>query len=278
MDASERIEERTARLAQASSTLARNATYAGVLPALVIGLALLLIHPVIGIVAAAVLAVGWVLLVRRRVATAADVVLAGLATRPLRAGEAPRLENVLEGLCLTCGVSEPSVEVIDGEGQPTGAINAAVVASATGTRLVVTPALLADLERLQLEGVLANLLGRVRDGSAEYTTLVMALLGPGARSWRRIEAGLGDQRGVRSDLVAVDLTRYPPGLRSALQAMEERGTAVAGVPERSRPCWLAPTEVARDRVASRPSESAAETVDPADPQPLSLRIAVLAEL
>ncbi len=64
--------------------------------------------------------------------------------------------------------------------------------------------------------MLANLLARTRDGSARYTTTVLALLGTSARAVRLLEQELGDQRGVRSDLAAVDLTRYPPGLISAL--------------------------------------------------------------
>lgn len=273
MDASERLEERTARLGAATERLAHNATFVGLLPALVIGALLVLVHPLVGIAAAVLLGAGWVLVVRRRIGAAADVVFAGLPTRPLRPDEAPRLVNVLDGLCLACGVDDPTVEVVEVSGGPTDTLNAGVAVAGGTVRLVLTPAVLVDLDRMQLEGLLANLLGRVRDGSGAYTTLVMALLGPGGRSERRLDEAIGDQRAVRSDLVAVDLTRYPPGLRSALAAMAARGTGVSDAPARSRACWIAPID-ASDGAAG--GDGSAD--DDRAPQPLELRIAVLAEL
>jgi hypothetical protein len=66
---------------------------------------------------------------------------------------------------------------------------------------------------------------------------------------------------VLSDLAAVDLTRYPPGLNAALVAMAERGTEVPAPPVTSS-LWIA-------------APAGAESVEQ---QPLSLRIAVLSEL
>ncbi len=271
MDASERLEERTTRLTAATERLAHNATFVGVLPAAAIGVLLVLVHPVLGVVVGVVLAAAWVLLVRQRISNAADVMFAGLATRPVQPDEAPRLMNVLEGLCLTCGVDEPAVEVVDTADRPTDSLNAAVAVAGATVRLVVTPAVLVDLDRMQLEGLLANLLGRVRDGSAAYTSLVSALLGPGERAERRLDAAIGDQRGVRSDLVAVDLTRYPPGLRAALESMAARGTAVEGAPPRSRLCWIAP-------IGQRDRAAAGDDTAGSNSDALDLRIAVLAEL
>jgi len=271
MDASERLEERTTRVNAATERLAHNATFVGLVPALAIGALLVLVHPLLGVTAALVLGAVWVALVRRRINSAADVVFAGLPTRPLRRDEAPRLMNVLDGLCLASGVDDPVVEVLDTDGDP-GSLNAAVAVAGGTARLVVTPAVLVDLDRMQLEGLIANLLGRVRDGSGAHTTLVMALFGPGNRSERRLDASIGDQRAVRSDLVAVDLTRYPPGLRAALEAMDARGTAVGVAPERSRPCWIAPVDANPGSDPDRPTDG--DHV----PQPLGLRIAVLAEL
>lgn len=271
MDASERLEERTTRLTGATERLAHNVTFVGVLPALVVGALLALVNPIVGVLAAIVLAAAWVLLVRHRINAAADVVFAGLPTRPLQPDEAPRLVNVLDGLCLTCGVDDPAVEVVDATDQPAEALNAGVAVAGGTVRLVLTPAVLVDLDRMQLEGLLANLLGRVRDGSAAHTTLVSALFGAGERSERRLDAAIGDQRAVRSDLVAVDLTRYPPGLRAALAAMAARGTSVAGAPPRSRACWIAPIE-------AHVGASGDDGVMNSDDGALDLRIAVLAEL
>ncbi len=248
-------------LDEAADRLAHNATFVGVLPAVLIGVVLVLVHPVVGLVAAVALSVAWVLAVRARVASAPQRLLSGLPTAPLSPGAQPRLENLLEGLCATSGVAAPQVSLIEAP-----SMNALVTAGRDEAHLVLTTALVDDLGRLELEGVLANLLGRVKDGSARYSTLVLALLGTSSRSARLLGTHLGDQRAVLSDLAAVDLTRYPPGLISALSAMAEHGTELPTAPATTLPLWLAPAR----------ADTAAEPVG--ELQPLSLRIAVLSEL
>lgn len=245
-------------LAAATARLAHNATFVGILPALLVGVVLaLIVHPIVGIVAAVGLAAAWVLLVRARLAGASEAVVAGLGASPLVPGDAPRFENLLAGLCLSSGVATPTTWVLD---RPT--MNALVCSSEHRIDIVVTRGLLEGLDRLELEGVIANLLGRVRDGSAGYITTVTALLGDSGRSRSMSSSALGDQWLVRSDLAAVDLTRYPPGLRSALDRMVAAGTAVDGAPERTSRLWIAPCGAAQGD----------------DEPPLSLRIAVLSEL
>ncbi|MDQ2677936.1 MAG: hypothetical protein M3Y51_04270 [Actinomycetota bacterium] len=245
--------------------LVRTATWIGVVPAVVIGAVLCLVNVFVGIAAAIVLAVVWVLVIRARVAGASSKALASVTTTPLVPGSQPRLENVLEGLCMTGGVSDPTVHLVDSP-----AMNAMVVADAEHADLVLSTGLVDGLGRLELEGVVANLLGRVRDGSARYGTTVVGLLGSSQIAARRLAAGLGEQRSVHSDLAAVDMTRYPPGLISALARMGDVGTVVAGAEPSTAHLWIAPVVDGADRV---PSEVAATAV-----QPLSLRIAVLEEL
>lgn len=245
----------------AADRLEHNATFVGVLPALLVGvLVAVFVQPVVGVVLAVALGAAWVLVVRARIASAPERVTAGLVTTPLAPGSAPRLENLLEGLCVTSGVATPTVELVESP-----AVNALVTAGREHTRLVLTTGLVEHLGRLELEGVLANLLARAKDGSARYSTTVLALMGPSDRGVRLLERELGDQRGVRSDLAAVDLTRYPPGLIAALSNMQEHGTRVEAAPERSWPLWIAPVRTGDDDVLGAL-------------QPLSLRIAVLAEL
>lgn len=248
-------------LDEATDRLERNATIVGVVPAVIVGLVLVLVHPIVGVVAAVALAVAWVLFVRARLSSAADRVLSGLDAAPLEPGRHPRLENLLEGLCTTSGVTDPSVALVRSD-----AMNALVAAGRDRTRIVLTTGLVQDLGRLELEGVLANLLGRVKDGSARYTTTVLALFGTSARAGALLGEHLGEQRSVLSDLAAVDLTRYPPGLVAAFLAMDERGTELSTVPPLTRPLWIA---------TAAPSQGGAESVGD---QPLSLRIAVLSEL
>lgn len=245
--------------------LVRTATWIGVVPAVVIGAVLCLVNIFVGIAVAIVLAVAWVLIVRARVAGASATTLASLSATPLVPGSRPRLENVLEGLCMTGGVSDPAVHLVD-----SAAMNALVIADADHADLVLTTGLADGLGRLELEGVIANLLGRVRDGSARYGTTVVGLLGSSGIASRRLATGLGEQRSVHSDLAAVDMTRYPPGLIAALARMSDAGTIVPGTAPSTAHLWIAP-------VVDGPGLVAPE-VEATAVQPLSLRIAVLEQL
>jgi hypothetical protein len=48
----------------------------------------------------------------------------------------------------------------------------------------------------------------------------------------------GDDRHLLADLAAVDLTRYPPGLRDALVRMDESGTVVTECAWGSAHLWM----------------------------------------
>lgn len=242
--------------------LEHNAVFAGVLGAVLAALVLLLVQPLLALLAGLILAGGWVLFMRARIASAPDRVLAGLDLVPVAPEEQPRLANLLEGLCMTSGVTSPEVFLVE-----SSAMNALAVAGRSGSRLVLTTGLVERLGRLEMEGVIANLLGRVRDGSARYSTTVVGLFGDSARATAQLSRHLGEQRAVLSDMAAVDLTRYPPGLMAALGAMLDAGTVVDGVPPLTAPLWLAPV-----------GKQSRGGVDPVGTQPLPLRIAVLAEL
>lgn len=249
-------------LDEATDRLERRAMLLGAVPAVVVLVVLVWVQPIVAVVAALAVGAAAVLWIRARLASAPARVVAGLDTARVREGDQPRLENVLEGLCATSGVTAPTVSLVRSDH-----MNAMVSAGREDAEIVLTTAMLDHLGRLELEGVLANLLGRIKDGSARYSTTVLGLLGTSPRARRLLAAELGDQRSVMSDLAAVDLTRYPPGLASALRSMAERGTQLSSAPELSRSLWLAP-------VGDAPSD--ADLVG--ELQPLSLRIAVLSEL
>jgi len=255
----------TETLDDATDRVVRNVMLAGVVPALVIGAALFLVNPIVAILASVVIAGVWVAVVAARVRDALTTVVSPLGASPLVAGRHPRLDNLLDGLCATAGVNLPEVRVIDTE-----QMNGLVAADRDGAVLVVTSGLIDGLGRIELEGAVANLLGRQRDGSARYSTVVTALFGPSGLGTRLLVSGLGDQRSVRSDMAAVDMTRYPPGLISALSKMEGAGTLVSSAPQRSMHLWLAPPMTG---TGSLDDQLAQTTM-----QPLTLRIAVLEEL
>jgi Zn-dependent protease with chaperone function len=132
-------------LDEAADRLEHNATFVGILPALMIGALLVLVQPVVGVLVGLALAVGWVLAVRARIAGAPQRVTDGLGATTLSPGSRPRLENVLEGLCATSGVVAPEVLVVDSP-----AMNALVAAGRDQSRIVLTSGLVDQLGRLEL--------------------------------------------------------------------------------------------------------------------------------
>ena len=156
-----------------------------------------------------------------RVRNADQVVVSSLGGGLLKTDGAARLENLVQGLSLAGGVEEPQVVVLSDPAR-----NAMAVRNAGRNRVVVTQGLLQSLEVVELEGVVAELLTRLKNGDAEAATLGAALfgqpildgplrsvLGPVARM------GLGRllsaDRDLEADRQAVSLTRYPPGLHGA---------------------------------------------------------------
>lgn len=239
----------------AADRIERSTSGAGAAVGVVVGLAVMLLNLWIGLAVAILAAVGWVLYVRSSVAAAPAKFVAATGARRTASGEFPRLDNLLDSLGVTSGVAGARVWVIDDV-----QMNAAVTAGREDADLILTTGLIEGLGRLELEGVLANLLGRVRDGSARFCTVALAL--PGARGRRAVEARLGEQWPVMTDLAAVDLTRYPPALSAALSTIAATGSTVKGIDGPTPGMWLA-----------SPLGDRAD-----DPAPLALRVAVLDEL
>jgi len=130
------------------------------------------------------------------------------------------LNTALEGLCLSHGLPMPQVRLIHAE-----APNALAVArSGEQAAIVITTGMLEQLERIELEGVLAHLLCRIRRGDAAFDTLAGVLVAwplaklPSLRHKimnKVVPAG----RSLQADFDSVVLTRYPPGLLRALNAI-----------------------------------------------------------
>lgn len=178
------------------------------IPAVVVAAVLLVVlvfvQPVVAVVAAVVAGAGVYLLVVRGATSRA---LGALQAEPLADGAEPRLESLVESVCARHGISEPALYVVD-----TSAIDAAVVGRSDATHLVVTRGSLTELDRLELEAVVARELSMFGTGVQASTTLASlgGLLGPVA-SRLRAEL-LDDRRFVAADFDAVGVTRYPPAL------------------------------------------------------------------
>ena len=227
--------------------------------AVVVAALLLVVGLPVWLVAAAALVVAGALglaLYRRAPTVALDT----LGAEAIEPGTEPRLANVVEGLCATSGNPQPRLYRVDAE-----ALNAAILGrSADDVCLVVTTGLLAALDRLELEAVVARLLSQLKRGVEPATVLVsVARLATPLGLRDRILAWALDRHSmVAVDLDAVRLTRFPPALASAY----EKSAAVR--PIESNPVvdhlWLLGTTSGRLRGVAHP--------------PLTDRIDVLREL
>jgi len=153
-----------------------------------------------------------------------------LGGRPADEREHARLLNLVEGLSATIGTSFPAVRVRDEAG-----LNAAVCGRRRRkATLVVTDGLLAQLNRMELEAVVAQELTRVRCHDMLPATVRVATLG----MWSGL---LSPPEPVTAmDRAAVSFTRYPPGLVAALEKIEAKGSEVKGASRLQAHLWFAP--------------------------------------
>jgi Zn-dependent protease with chaperone function len=90
--------------------------------------------------------------------------------------------------------------------------------------VVVTSGLLTSMEPVPLEAVLAHELVHIRRGDVAPATMATAVLLPVASVFPvsgLVHRMAGRGREMRTDTLAVSVTRYPPGLREALVSMAE---------------------------------------------------------
>jgi heat shock protein HtpX len=203
---------------------------------IVLGLVLGLVFgmPIVGLVVGVLVAVAVVVLVDRgaegRVLAAAGAVVAD----PRREA---RMLNLVEGLCATIGLTPPAARVVE---HP--ALNGLATAGRRGPgTIVMTRGLLDALGRVELEGVVAELLGRIKQGDARTGTLAAVVLGPllpvsgPAMRWALEGSGPAE-----ADAAAVGYTRYPPGLAGALAKVQAADAAVPGIRRANAHLWLEP--------------------------------------
>ncbi len=182
---------------------------AGIIGVLVLIVVALVVHPIVGLVVglAAAALVLWLVLGR-----ATQSALNALGASPLEEGAEPRLESLVESVCASHGIAEPTLYVVESP-----AIDAAVTGRSDDTHLVVTRGLLRGLDRLEMEAVIARELSMFGSGiqAATVLTSVAPWIGPFAANLR--ERTLDDRRLVRADFEAVNVTRYPPALAAAFE-------------------------------------------------------------
>ncbi len=150
------------------------------------------------------------------------MLLRSLGTGGADEDEDPRVFNLVDGLCATMGLPFPDIPVCS----PTPRLDAAGILGRRpdGAVLVLTTGLLDRLDPVELEGVLAHELTHVKRGDIAPATVIAAVLLPLARILPNaadlVHRWAGRGREFETDRMAVTVTRYPPGLRQALSAMD----------------------------------------------------------
>ncbi len=260
-------------------TLALALGFTGLIFLLTVGIFSIAGAPVIGL-AAGILVAFAAFVVARSKATelVLDLCEAEAAVEP----EHSRLFNTTAGLCAAMGVAPPNLYVVDDP-----AINAiSVGVDPRNAALAITSGALEELTLLELEGVLALQLHRIRSGDIVPETLAVTTLGlPLALSemadrWAPLSRALAASAplvmpGLRklhsrmdeldTDLAAVRYTRFPPGLAAALEKMQGRSALAVGAPVTAH-LWIASPLPPAARLA------------PAVHATLEERVAVLQEL
>ena len=131
------------------------------------------------------------------------------------------LFSLTESLCLTHGLAVPKLMVME-DSSPTA------LAYGLHGRICVSQGFFSQLSVVEQEAVVAHALCRIQRGHARSDTLaavvfgfVLAPLGMRSMAGRCAATLRGRHALLASDLAAVRLTRYPPGLMSALQRMQD---------------------------------------------------------
>ncbi len=204
------------------------------------------------------------------------VALAISRAQPADPDEYKRLHNLVEGLCIAAGLPKPRVYIID---------DPAPNAFATGRNpqhaaIAVTTGLLAMMNRVELEGVVAHELSHIRNYDILVSTLAVTLVGAvavltdlairmtwwnGGRLRREgdrgdannplalvgfvlllvapliakvMQAAISRRRESLADVSACQLTRYPPGLISALEKLQADSTVTHSASRATAHLWI----------------------------------------
>ena len=189
------------------------------------------------------------------------LVLRAVDARPADPVQHARLHNLVAGLATSAGVPAPRLYVLDSDAPNALAMGVHPRRSA----LIVTAGLLDQLDRIELEGVVARELVRIRrhdttPGTVAVPLLVILQAVPPLASYIANSA-VGSGHVLAGDLGAVALTRYPPGLARALAKIRVDGQVNAS--RTTAHLWLDP-----------PLAGAGHDVHP----PLDERIEALREL
>ena len=209
------------------------------LVAVIFVVSLVLMPPVVGL-SFAFLAAAMVMVVA--ISKTTDVALWMIGAQPADPVAHARLHNLVESLCFSSGLPKPSVHVVED-----AALNAfAVGRGPRDAAIGVTSGLVERFTRVELEAVLAHELSRVKSYDVLVSTSAVTMVGlttsflPGDVSARLVNAAMGTRQDSAADIAAVSLTRYPPGLISALEKLRDGNSHVKVRSPAASHLWLRP--------------------------------------
>jgi len=204
------------------------------------------------------------------------IALAVSRAKPADPQEHTRLHNLVEGLCLAGGLPKPGIYIIDDP-----APNAfAAGRNPQHAAVAVTTGLLDQMNRVELEGVLAHELSHIRNYDILVSTLAVTMVGAVAlladmsirAMWwnggrvrrsgdhadrnnplafvgfamlivaplvaKAMQAAISRQRETLADVGACQMTRYPPGLISALEKLQADTTVTHSASTATAHLWI----------------------------------------
>lgn len=202
------------------------------------------------------------------------VALSVSRAKPASEEDHARYHNLVEGLCIASGLPKPRLYVVD---------DPAPNAFATGrdpkhAAIAVTTGLLEQMERVELEGVLAHELSHIRNYDTLVMTIAVTMVGivalladfglrmmifGGARRRgggqggnaivllvslafiilapivaRLLQMAVSRRREMLADVSAIEMTRYPPGLISALEKLLDDRAVVRTSTRATAHLWI----------------------------------------
>ncbi|CAA9251219.1 MAG: hypothetical protein AVDCRST_MAG50-2248 [uncultured Acidimicrobiales bacterium] len=168
------------------------------------------------------------------------MVLSMTGAREVAPGEQARLLNLVENLCVAAGLPKPRLFVLDDD---------APNACATGrdpkhAALVVTTGLLDKLSRIELEAVVAHELSHIKSRDTLVSTIAATVVGtltrplPAPLAARCVRWVVDADQERQADVAGVALTRYPPGLISALEKIVQDPASLRSAPRAMAHVWI----------------------------------------